>query len=85
MDLWTTFCGGWRGWFMNKDKFVLAPIKRPYTDNKKGETVRVSKDAYNTLVDMANESSMSMSQIVSKAIIFAYERLEYGYEREENE
>ena len=70
---------------MAQEKFVLTPLKRTYTENKKGETVRVSKDAYNTLVDMANESSMSMSQIVSKAIIFAYERLEYGYEREENE
>ena len=70
---------------MAQEKFVLTPLKRTYTENKKGETVRVSKDAYNTLVDMANESTMSMSQIVSKAIIFAYERLEYGYEREENE
>lgn len=70
---------------MSKDKFLLAPIKREYTDNKKGETVRVSKDAYNTLVDMANESVMSLSQIASKAIMFAYEHLEYGYEKEEEE
>ena len=70
---------------MSKDKFVLEPIKRQHTENKKGETVRVSKDAYNTLVDMANESVMSMSQIASKAIMFAFEHLEYGFEREENE
>ena len=70
---------------MAKDKFILTPIKRGYTDNKKGEVVRVSKDAYNTAVDMTNESSMSMSQIVSKAIMFAYEHLEYGYEKEEEE
>lgn len=70
---------------MSKDRFVLAPIKRSYTDNKKGETVRCPKDAYNTLVDMANESSMSMSQIVGKAIMFAYEHLEYGYEKEDEE
>lgn len=63
------------------DRFVLAPLRRPYTDNKKGETVRVSKEAYNTLVDMANESSMSMSQIVSKAIMFSYDHLEYGFEK----
>lgn len=68
---------------MAKDRFVLEPIKRGYTDNKHGETVRVSMKAYNTLVDMANESTMSMSQIVSKAIMFAYEHLEYGYEMEE--
>lgn len=70
---------------MAQEKFLLTPLKRTYTENKKGETVRVSKDAYNTLVDMANESTMSMSQIASKAIMFAYEHLEYGYEKEEEE
>lgn len=70
---------------MLQDKFILAPLKRTYTENKKGETVRVSMTAYNTLVDMANESTMSMSQIASKAIMFAYEHLEYGYEKEEEE
>ena len=71
---------------MAKDKFILAPIKRQYTENKKGETVRCPKDAYNTLVDMANESSMSLSQIVGQAIMFAYEHLEYGFmEKEEKE
>lgn len=70
---------------MGKDTFVLTPLKRTYTENKKGETVRVSKDAYNTLVDMANESTMSMSQIASKAIMFAFEHLEYGYEKEDEE
>lgn len=70
---------------MAQEKFVLTPLKRTYTENKKGEAVRVSKDAYNTLVDMANESTMSMSQIASKAIMYAFEHLEYGYEREEEE
>lgn len=70
---------------MAREKFVLTPLKRTYTENKKGETVRVIKDAYNTLVDMANESTISMSQIASKAIMFAFEHLEYGYEREEEE
>ena len=70
---------------MAQKRFVLTPLKRTYTENKKGETVRVSKDAYNTLVDMANESTMSMSQIASKAIMFAFEHLEYGYEKEEEE
>lgn len=70
---------------MGKNRFVLEPIKRQHTENKKGETVRVSKDAYNILVDMANESVMSMSQVASKAIIFAFEHLEYGYEKEDEE
>lgn len=70
---------------MSRDTFVLAPLKREYTENKKGETVRISKDAYNTAVDMANDSSMSLSQVVSKAIMYAYKHLEYGYEREEED
>lgn len=81
----TAICNSRRGRFMSKDRFILAPIKRSYTDNKKGEVVRCPKDEYNLLVDMANESSMSMSQIVAKAIRFAYEHLEYGYEKEDDE
>lgn len=69
---------------MAQERFVITPLKRTYTENKKGETVRVSKEAYNTLVDMANESTMSMCQIASKAIMFAFEHLEYGYEKEED-
>lgn len=78
----TALCDSRKGRRMS-DKFILAPIKRTHTENKKGETVRIHKNAYNTLVDMANESAMSMSQIASKAIMFAFERLEYGYEEEE--
>ena len=70
---------------MSKDKFILAPLKREHTENKKGETVRISKDACNTAVDMANESSMSLSQVVSKAVMFAYEHLEYGFDEKEEE
>ena len=70
---------------MASNKFVLTPIRREHTDSKKGEVVRVGKDAYNVLVDMANESTMSISQIASKAIMFAFENLEYGYEKEDEE
>ena len=80
----TAICDSRRGWFMSKDRFILAPLKREYTENKKGESVRINKEAYNTLVDMANESTMSMCQIASKAIMFAFEHLEYGYEKEED-
>ena len=52
---------------MSKDRFILAPIKREYTENKKGETVRVSKDAYNTAVDMANESKTVMEETLGTA------------------
>ena len=83
--MWAALLDSLKGEEMSKDKFILAHLKREHTDNKKGETVRVSKDAYNTAVDMANESSMSLSQVVSKAIMFAAEHLEYGYEEKEGE
>ena len=67
------------------DKFILKPIKRQNTKNGKGAMVRLHKDAYNILVDITNESAFSMSQISSKAIMFAYEHLEYGYEEKESE
>lgn len=66
-----------------KDKFIIKPIKKQYAEDKSACTVRCPIDAYNTLVDMANDSCMSMSQIIGKAIMFAYEHLEYGYEEEE--
>lgn len=83
--MWTAFCDSRRGWTMSKDRFVLAPIKSPYSDNRNGEVVRIPKDEYNLLIDMKNESSMSKAQIVAKAIRFAYEHLEYGYEKEDEE
>ena len=67
------------------DKFILKPIKRQHTQNGKGAMVRLHKNAYNILVDMTNESTFSMSQIASKAIMFAYEHLEYGYDEKECE
>ena len=83
--MWITVLHGEIGAKKMASKFVLTPIKRQHTQNKKGETVRVHKDAYNILVDMTNESTFSMSQIASKAIMFAYEHLEYGYENKEEE
>ncbi|MBO5372142.1 MAG: hypothetical protein J6A75_05410 [Lachnospiraceae bacterium] len=62
---------------MSDKKFVLTPKKRTYT-KARSEPVRIHKDSYNTLVDMANESTMSMSEIASKAIMFAYEHLSFG-------
>lgn len=70
---------------MASDKFVLAPIKSNYSTSRNGEVVRIPTEEYNMLIDMKNESSMSKGQIVAKAIRFAYEHLEYGYDEGEEE
>lgn len=67
---------------MKHVKFQLNPKKKQYTE-KKFEVVRVSAEAYNALVDMANESTYSMMSIASKAILFAQENVSYE-EGEEN-
>ena len=66
---------------MSKSKFQLIPKKKPYT-NKKCEVVRVSAEAYNALIDMANESTHSMVYIASKAILFAQDNISYEEEME---
>ncbi|MDF2907159.1 MAG: hypothetical protein K0R34_2480 [Herbinix sp.] len=67
---------------MKNIKFKLNPKKRQYAD-KKYEVVRVSAEAYNALIDMANESTCSIMSIASKAILFAQENVSYE-EGEEN-
>ena len=64
-----------------RDRFVLAPRTYRATANQ-SETVRVDGEAYNLLVEMANSSNLNLRQIVSKAIVFAYEHLEYRSEEE---
>lgn len=61
---------------MGEIKFRLNPKKKHFTD-KKYEVVRISGDAYNALIDMANESTFSMMHIASKAILFAQENVSY--------
>lgn len=66
---------------MSKAKFQLIPKIKLYT-NKKCEVVRVSAEAYNALVDMANESTHSIVHIASKAILFAQDNISYEEELE---
>lgn len=70
---------------MAREKFILEPIRRQHTERSNGEVVRISKEAYNVLVDMANESVLNLGQVASKAILFAQEHLEYGYENNKEE
>ena len=65
------------------DKFILTAKRKEYASNSRDTLVRLNVEAYNTLVDMANDSIMPMSQIASKAIMFANEHLAYEESEEE--
>lgn len=57
--------------------FVLKGKKFSYKSKQNVEsvTIRVTPGAYNALVDMANESTLSIRNIASQAILFAYGNL----------
>ena len=57
--------------------FVLKGKKFSYKSKQNVEsvTIRVTPEAYNALVDMANESTLSIRNIASQAILFAYGNL----------
>jgi len=67
----------------NDDKFILEAKKKEYASNSRDTLVRLNMEAYNTLVDMANDSVMPMSQIASKAIMYANKHLAYEESEEE--
>ncbi len=55
---------------MLKDDFkVYIPGKiLQYSNNDKGEVIRIGKDQYNFLVDLYNESSLSMKGLIDTII-----------------
>lgn len=65
---------------MAADKFILPAKKRMPSNNPRGEVIRISSDAYNLLVDMGNESTLTMGKIASEAIAYAYEHLSLATE-----
>ncbi len=64
------------------DGFVLKGKKFSYKSkqNVDSVTVRLTPEAYNALVDMANESTLSIRNIASQAILYAYSNLEIDRE-----
>lgn len=64
---------------MSSDGMIhIKARKRNY--KKDNPTVKLSVDAYNALVDIYNESSMSMSQIASEIILQSVDRIVYDKE-----
>lgn len=59
------------------DEFILTGKKLKYAKDGDLPTIRISKDAYNALVDMVNESGLSIKEVASKAVMYANEHLRY--------
>lgn len=59
------------------DDFILTGKNLKYAKDGDLPTIRISKEAYNILVDMANESGLSISKVASKAVMYANEHLRY--------
>ncbi|MCL2864578.1 MAG: hypothetical protein FWE25_03445 [Lachnospiraceae bacterium] len=66
---------------MMGDGKIYIPARRKKPE-RGTQVIRVSEDAYNTLVDIYNESSLSMAQIASKIIVESIDRI--VYDKEEN-
>ena len=59
-----------------KDGMIHIPARKKQPIDQ-GSTVRLSKEAYNALVEIFNESTMSMSQIASTIILQSRDRFVY--------
>lgn len=59
---------------------IPARKKRPLKDDESRPVIRVSREAYNTLVEIYNESSLSLTQVASEIIIQGKELVVYDKE-----
>lgn len=60
-----------------EDWSVHIPAKaKGYTD-KRSEVIRVSQEAYNTVIDIYNETSLSLSELASLLILESAKRVVY--------
>lgn len=62
------------------DKFIIPAKKRKKQYKDTPCAVKVSAEAYNALIDMVSESTMSFMDVASKAILFAKDHVEYDRE-----
>ena len=63
--------------------FKIPSKKRSVPDGKDGYKTRVSREAYTALIDMSHESTLSLKELASRAILYAYEHAEYIREEED--
>ncbi|MFV0527734.1 MAG: hypothetical protein ACK5MN_03290 [Lachnospiraceae bacterium] len=60
------------------DKIIMPARRMGYAGQQ--AVIRLTPEAYNALVDIYNESTLSLRQIASKLIIAAAEHVEYEKE-----
>lgn len=72
---------GYAGGGMKDGKFHLPTRRKGHAADSR--VIRVPAKAYNLLVDMYNDSQLSMAQIAGQAILYAYENAVYDKEEEE--
>lgn len=62
-----------------KDGMIHIPARKKQSIEQ-SSPVRLSREAYNALVEIYNESTMSMSQIASTIILQSIDRIVYDKE-----
>ena len=65
---------------MKDGKIHIPARKKERLDASNKAVVRVSVEAYNCLVDIYNESTLSMSQVASKIILESMDRIVFDKE-----
>ena len=65
---------------MKDGKIHIPARKKQRLNDSERAVVRVSAEAYNCLVEIYNESTLSMSQVASKLIIESMDRVVYDKE-----
>lgn len=61
----------------SKNKFILKAKRLPYVEEDRRPVVKITGEAYNLLIDMANESGMPLSKVASRAIKYAADNVVY--------
>ena len=59
------------------ESFKVPGRKRSIPDGKDGYKTRVTEEAYAALVESCNESTLSLKEMASRAILYAIEHIEY--------
>lgn len=59
------------------ENFIVETKKCLFTDNPNGEVVRLSKDAYNKIVEVSNKTGVAKKHLVSQSVEFALRHIEY--------
>ena len=63
-----------------KDGMIHIPAKRKKASVSGSVPVKLTQEAYNAIVEIYNESTMSMTQIASKIILESLDRIVYDKE-----